>query len=124
MHGGASLEEILVPVITLTLKKQLDRIIKLLEPDSIQSDRHTGTTINLYISDVENTGNVSVMIGDRHYLATCKDATHYSVLLDDYKRAKKNISATIYDGENLIGNINFEIKGRTATVKNDFDALF
>ena len=124
VHGGASLEEILVPVITLTLKKQLDRIIKLLEPDSIQSDRHTGTTINLYISDVENTGNVSVMIGDRHYLATCKDATHYSVLLDDYKRAKKNISATIYDGENLIGNINFEIKGRTATVKNDFDDLF
>ena len=124
VHGGASLEEVLVPVITLTLKKQSDQIIKLLDPDSIQSDRHAGTTINLYISDVEHSGDVRIVIADKSYAATSKDATHYSVLLDDYKRAKKNVSASIYDGEDLIGNINFEIKGRTATVKNDFDDLF
>lgn len=124
VHGGASLEEVLVPVITLTLKKQSDQIIKLLNPESIQSDRHAGTTINLYISDVEHSGNVRIVIADKSYAATSKDATHYSVLLDDYKRAKKNVSASIYDGEDLIGNINFEIKGRTATVKNDFDDLF
>lgn len=124
VHGGASLEEVLVPVITLTLKKQSDQIIKLLDPDSIQSDRHAGTTINLYISDVEHSGDVRIVIADKSYAATSKDATHYSVLLDDYKRAKKNVSASIYDGEDPIGNINFEIKGRTATVKNDFDDLF
>lgn len=123
VHGGASLEEVLVPVITLTLKKQSDQIIKLLNSDSIQSDRHIGTTINLYISDVEHSGNVSIVIADKSYPAVCKDATHYSVLLDDYKRAKKNVSAAVYDGEDLIGNISFEIKGRTATVKNDFDDL-
>lgn len=124
VHGGASLEEVLVPVITLKLKKQSDQIIQILNPDSIQSDRHTGTTINLYISNVEHSGNVSVVISDKHYLAICKDATHYSVVLDDFKRAKKDITASVYDGEDLIGNICFEIKGRTATVKNDFDDLF
>lgn len=124
VHGGASLEEVLVPVITLTLKKQSDLIIRVLDADKIQSDRHAGTTIKLYISDVEHRYNVSLVIGDKTYRAECQDATHYSVLLDDYRRAKKNVSAEVYDGEDLIGNISFEIKGRTATVKNDFDDLF
>lgn len=124
VHGGASLEEVIVPVITLTLKKQSNQVIKLLNPDSIHSDRHAGTTINLYISDIEHSGNVSIVIADKSYPAICNDATHYSVLLDDHKRSKKNVSAAIYDGEDLIGNIVFEIKGRTATVNNDFDDLF
>ena len=124
VHGGASLEEVLVPVITLKLKKQSDQIIQLLNPDSIHSDRHAGTTINLYISDVEHSENVSVVISDKHYPAICKDATHFSVVLDDFKRAKKDIIASVYDGKDLIGNVSFEIKGRTATVKNDFDDLF
>lgn len=124
VHGGASLEEVLVPVITLTLKKQSDLVIKVLDADKIQSDRHIGTAIKLYISDVEHIYNVSLVIGDKTYRAECQDATHYSVLLDDYRRAKKNVSAEVYDGEDLIGSVNFEIKGRTATVKNDFDDLF
>lgn len=124
VHGGASLEEVLVPVITLTLKKQSDLVIKVLDADKIQSDRHMGTAIKLYISDVEHIYNVHLVIGDKTYRAECQDATHYSVLLDDYRRAKKNVSAEVYDGEDLIGSINFEIKGRTATVKNDFDDLF
>lgn len=124
VHGGASLEEVLVPVITLTLKKQSDLVIKVLDADKIQSDRHIGTAIKLYISDVEHIYNVSLVIGDKTYRAECQDATHYSVLFDDYRRAKKNVSAEVYDGEDLIGSVNFEIKGRTATVKNDFDDLF
>lgn len=124
VHGGASLEEVVVPVITLTLKRHSDQIIKLLNPDSIQSDRHAGTTITLYISDVEHSDRVCVVIGDKSYSAVCKDATHYTVMLEDYKRAKKNISAAIYDGEDLIGSVTFDIKGRAATVKNDFDDLF
>jgi hypothetical protein len=124
VHGGASLEEVLVPVITLKLKKQSDLTILVLNEDNIQSDRHAGTTIDIYISDVEHSSNVSIVIAGKPYHATKKDSTHYSVLLEDYKRAKKNISADIYDGEDLIGNVTFEIKGRTATVKNDFDDLF
>ena len=124
VHGGASLEEVIVPVITLTLKKQSDQIIKLINADSITSDRHAGTTITLDISDVENRNGISIVIGDKSYSAICKDATHYIVLLDDYKRAKKDVFATIYDGDNLIGDVVFEIKGRTATIKNDFDDLF
>ena len=123
VHGGASLEEVLVPVITLRLKKQSDLTIRILNEDKIQSDRHAGTTLNIYISDVEHSSNVSIVIAGKPYFATKKDATHYSVLLEDYKRAKKNVAADVYDGDDLIGNITFEIKGRAATVKTDFDDL-
>lgn len=124
VHGGASLEEVLVPVITLTLKKQADQIIKVLNPENIRSDRHNGTTINLYISDVEHKNSISAVIAGTPYPAVCNDATHYTIGLPDYKRAAKNVVASIYDGEDLIGSVTFEIKGRTATVKNDFDDLF
>ena len=124
VHGGASLEEVLVPVITLTLKKQADQIIKVLNPEDIRSDRHNGTTINLYISDVEHKNGISAVIAGTPYPAVCNDATHYTIVLSDYKRAAKNVVASIYDGEDLIGSVSFEIKGRTATVKNDFDDLF
>lgn len=123
VHGGASLEEVLVPVITLTLKKQTEQIIKILNAEGIQSDRHAGTTIKLYISDVEHSGNIKLVIGETSYCAICEDATHYSVVLHDIKRAKKGVSAAVYDGEDLIGNIVFDIKGRTAIVKDDFDDL-
>lgn len=124
VHGGASLEEVLVPVITLTLKKQSDQIIKLIDEDNIRSDRHQGTKIDLYISDVEYSDHVSISIGNKSYPAICKDSTHFSVILDDIRRGRKNVSADIYDGEDLIGNISFEIKGRVATEKKDFDDMF
>lgn len=124
VHGGASLEEVVVPVIALSLKKQNDLVIKLLNAESVYCDRHLGTTIQLYISDVENTGNVSVVIDEKRYSAMSSDTTHYVVPLHDIKRAKKNVSANIYDGDDLIGTVQFDVKGKMATVNNDFDDLF
>ncbi len=124
VHGGASLEEVVVPIITLSLKKQQDLVIQLLDADSIYCDRRTGTTIHLYISDVENVKNVSVVIGENRYIATGSDKTHYDVQLVDMRRAKKNTAAAVYDGDDLIGNICFDIKGKTAVISNDFDDLF
>lgn len=124
VHGGASLEEVVVPIITLSLKKQEDLVIRLLDADSIYCDRRTGTTIHLYISDVENVKNVSIVIGENRYIAIGSDKTHYDVQLVDMRRAKKNTAAAVYDGDDLIGNIYFDIKGKTAAISNDFDDLF
>ncbi len=124
VHGGASLEEVVVPVITLKLKKQSDLVvIKVIKPDSIYADRHDGTSINLYISDVETSENVSIVIGDKRYKAICKDATHFAVDMPDIKRAKKDISANVFDGDDLVGNVRFNVKGKMAAVVSDFDDL-
>ena len=124
VHGGASLEEVIVPIITLSLKKQCDLIIELLNADAIYCDRRLGTTIQLYISDADNTQSISVVIDEKRYAAKGSDKTHYEVNLYDMRRAKKNVSAAIYDGDDLIGTVHFDIKGKMATVNNDFDDLF
>lgn len=122
VHGGASLEEIVVPVITLTLKKQAGVQITVIHPDDITADRHDGVTLNLYISDVEWPDNISLVIEDESYRGKSEDGTHYTFGLKNIKRAKtKPYTADIFDGSDLIGSVFFKVKGKTATVKDDFD---
>ena len=123
VHGGASLEEVVVPIITLTLRKQTSLVLKVLRKNEIYADRHDGTEIMLYISEVENTQNVSIVIETNRYKAVKKDAKHYMVQMKDIRRSKKDVSAAVFDGDDLLGVINFSIRGKTATVKNDFDDL-
>ncbi len=122
VHGGASLEEIVVPVITLTLKKQTGVQIAVIHPDEITADRHDGVTLNLYISDVESPDNISLVIDDRSYQGKSDDGTHYTFGIKDIKRAKtKPYTADVFEKSDLIGRVSFKVKGKTATVKDDFD---
>lgn len=123
VHGGASLEEVLVPIITLKLKKQDAVDIRVLNSDNIQADRKKGTTVQIYISDVDNPKNISIVIGNTKYKAVGDDSTHYTVLLEDIKRSK-TCKADIYDGDNLLGNIEFKIKGKSGNVDSGFDSEF
>lgn len=123
VHGGASLEEVVVPVITLSLKRSIEVDIRVLNENKITADRHDGTYVEFYISYVENKENISIVIDGIKYNAVCKDENHYAVWLTDIKRQKK-CSAEIYDGSDLIGTVNLEIKGKTASVNSDFDDMF
>lgn len=122
VHGGASLEEIVVPVITLTLKKQTGIQIKVLRPDDITADRHDGVSLQLYISDVESLSETRIVVEDKTYSGKPIDSNHFVFHLKDIKRARtKPYSAEVFDGDDLIGNVSFKVKGKTATVKDDFD---
>jgi len=123
VHGGASLEEIAIPIITLKLRKQADINIRVLNAEKLLADRHKGTLVELYVSDVDHINNVYIVANGNKYIAKSKDATHYDVLLDDIKRAKE-CSAEVYDGEDLIGNIKLVIKGKTASINSEFDEIF
>lgn len=124
VHGGATLEEVVVPVITLALKKQSSLKIKLLYEDLIYCDRFLGTEISIYISDIENKKSVGIVIEGKRYQAQTDDGDHYKVVIPDIKRARKGISANVYDGDDLIGTIKFDVKGKIAKVNDDFDDLF
>ena len=110
MHGGASLEEIVVPVITLTLKKQTNVQITVLYPDNIIADRHNGVTLTLYISDVESPDSVRIVVDDKTYQGKTENGTHFVFELHDIKRAKtKPFSADVFDASDLIGTISLFI---------------
>lgn len=123
VHGGASLEEVLVPIITLKLKKQTAVDIRVLNSDNIQADRKKGTTVQIYISDVDNPQNISIVIGSTKYKTKGDDPAHYTVLLEDIKRSK-TCKADVYDGDNLLGNVEFKIKGKSGNVDSEFDSEF
>lgn len=122
VHGGASLEEIVIPVITLTLKKQKDVRIDIIRPDEIVADRHDGVILNLYITDIEYKDSVILVTDDKQYSGTPVDDTHFTFVLKEIKRARiQPYVADIFDGSDLIGSISFKVKGKTATIKDDFD---
>ena len=123
VHGGATLEEIVVPIITLKLKKNQDIDIRVLNENELKADRHDGTYVELYISNIENKENVSLVIEGTRYKAIGKDATHYAVWLTEIRR-QKTCTAEIFDGNDLIGTKELIIKGKTASVNSEFDDLF
>lgn len=123
VHGGASLEEIIVPVISLSLKKQSGITITVLNPNDIFADRHLGITVNVYISDVDHPNEISMIVGDKKYIGETQDGTHFSFIMADSKRAK-TFDAEIYDSSDLIGKIKFTAKGKTGSVNSDFEDLF
>lgn len=123
VHGGASLEEVLVPLITLKLRNQTALVVQLVDED-IRADRKAGTTFVVFISEVEHPNNVSVVIGGERYLAKRLNATHFEVTMPQQKRSKKDIRAEVFDGDDLIGNLAFDIKGKFGGAdKKEFDEL-
>lgn len=123
VHGGASLEEVVVPIITLSLKTSGKIDIRLLNKDAIFADVKNGASIEVYISDIINKNNVRIIVKDTQYMATCKDSTHFAFNLTNIKRSG-TYNAELYDGDSLIGSLEIKVKGKAGNIKSDFDDLF
>ena len=123
VHGGASLEETVIPIITLSLKNQAEIDIRVLNPDNIVVERKKGISFTLYISDIESTNQVKIVMNGKSYIAECTDKTHYKVINPDIKRSGK-YAADIFDGENLIGTVTINVKGAVGSANSGFDDLF
>lgn len=123
VHGGASLEEVLVPIITLTLKNQADVDVRLADNGDIFADKNTGVAFTVYISFVDNPGNVSLTVKGKNYPGTRQDDTHYIFHLSDIKRSG-TYNATVYDGQDEIKTLPFTVKSRIGTENADFDFDF
>jgi hypothetical protein len=119
VHGGASLEEVVVPIIELSLKDG-SVTVKLVD-EVVTVDYRTGTEIKLFFNALVQ--DVSVVLNGKSYSASRIDANHYSVKLPDTKRADE-YSADVYAGDNLIGKILFKAQGKSGKVNDAFDDLF
>lgn len=119
VHGGASLEEVVVPVIELTLKDG-STSVKLVN-EVVIVDFRAGTEIELFFNSPVQ--NVSVVINGVSYSALQIDANHYFVKLPDIKRAGE-YPADVYAGDNLIDKIVIKAQGKSGKIDDAFDDLF
>lgn len=119
VHGGASLEEVVVPIIELSLKNS-DIAVELVS-EFVTVDFRTGTEITLFFNSPVK--NVSVILNGKRYPALAIDGNHYRVALPDIKRAR-DYPADVYAGDNLIGKIQIKTQGKSGKVNDAFDELF
>lgn len=119
VHGGASLEEVVVPIIELSLKDG-SVTVKLVD-ETVTVDMRTGTEITLFFNAPVQ--NVSVVLSEKPYRALRIDDNHYSVKLPHTKRAG-DYPADVYVGDNLIGKIMIKAQGKSGKVNDAFDDLF
>jgi len=119
VHGGASLEEVVVPIIELSLKDG-SLTVKLVD-EVVTVDFRTGMEIKLFFNSPVQ--DVAVVLNGKTYPASQKDENHYAVKLPDTKRAG-DYPAEVYAGDNLIGKILIKAQGKSGKVNDAFDDLF
>ncbi len=120
VHGGATLEEVVVPVITLSLKDN-SIAIKMVE-ESVKADFKTGIVLTLYVNKNVHQP-INVLFKGKMYAGTQVDTNHYRVSIPDIKRASTNM-ADVLLGEDLVSHIVIKAVGKSASMNDDFDDLF
>ena len=123
VHGGATLEETVVPLITLSLKNINAVELQIINPDNIVIERKVGVRFMIYISEVESPLQVKVVYKEKSYQAEAVDSSHFRILIPEIKRSGKYL-LDIFEGENLLGQLTINVKGAVGTAKGEFDDLF
>jgi hypothetical protein len=119
VHGGASLEEVIVPVIELSLKDETIKV-KLTEK-TMMIDFQKGIEIELIFNSPVK--DVYIDLNGNRYEAQKIDSKRHKVHLADIKRAG-GYQANVFAGGSLIGQIDFKAQGRSAKLNEGFDKLF
>lgn len=123
VHGGASLEEVVIPIIEITLANP-DTSVEVIDNDKLFASFRKPLEFTLF-SKTE-LQRVSVVIkGVSTPLAAEKvDKNHYHIRTE-IKRPGKYL-ADVFDSDNLIGKINIDVLSETQKKSSgdDFDSMF
>jgi hypothetical protein len=119
VHGGASLEEVVVPIIELALKDS--SITVELVDFVVTASYRKNAEITLYSKSP--LAVVSVIVNGKRYPATKMDDHHYKVSLSDIKRAGE-YPADVYNNDDLIGKLTIKVHNESGKKNDAFDELF
>lgn len=98
-HGGATLEEVTVPIIEITYKNE-DIEVEILTTNIIVSFRKKA---EIQLFSKTKLDNVSVRIEGKYYDAKVLDDSRFKVTMPDLKQAKE-YSADVYSNNNLVAS--------------------
>lgn len=119
VHGGASLEEALVPIIEICLVNGIIELKNMTETAWSSWDEDPF----IEVFSPAQIGNMSLRFNGRLYSSTLVGSNIHKIVFDDFKRSG-TYTAEVLDGDNLIGNILFKIEKRSgksrATEEDEF----
>lgn len=122
VHGGATLEEVVVPVCLISLRNPNEKI-ELTSPEVVVSFRNPAQ-ITLYSHvDLSNVRIVLIREGKRNesYDANpVEDDRHFKVQLDDVKRAG-TYKIMVYSNDDFLGEFSFVAHSGSAKINKSFD---
>ena len=122
VHGGASLEEVVIPIIELTLANP-DIKVELVDDENIFASFRKKAEFVLFCKS--ELGNVSVIIKDKSYTAVKTDKNHHHIVTEITKAGE--YPAVVFDGDNLVGKITITVKSETrknSGADADFESMF
>ncbi len=121
VHGGASLEEVVVPVITCSLRDSSTRI-SVINLDSIKADYKTGISFEIFVNKKPH-ADISIGYGVKKYKTEKIDDQHFRVKINDITKAG-TYPMDVYIGEDLSDHLNVPVKSKSASMNSAFEDLF
>lgn len=110
-HGGATLEEVIVPVIILTAKAKEQQVF--FPEHAVKCSAKEGASIMLYANPPLHTPRL-VIAGNSYDGVFDGDKHNMRFVMPDIRR-KGTYSADVYDGDKKLETLEFETKRSTAT---------
>ena len=115
VHGGASIEEVVIPLIEFTLAGK--RVSVRNETPTVKLGNAETPLLKLFSPD--HLKDVSVVVEGVRYPATEEEQNGcYLVPLAGFKRAG-HYNGLVLEGDNEVASISFEAEGRAARIRND-----
>jgi hypothetical protein len=118
VHGGATLEEVTVPIITIS--KQKEQIeCKVIEKKPIMVSFKKKAILRLFVS--KKTNKLSIVVNSKTYSAIATDTPYvYVVEMLDIKNAGKYSFNVLFDGMLVAKGLSFEVKKEGASERKFF----
>jgi hypothetical protein len=123
VHGGASLEEVVIPIIEITLANP-DTSVEVIDDDKLIASFRKPLEFMLFSKTELQRVSVVIKGISTPFVAEKIDKNHYYIRTE-IKRPGKYLG-DVFDGDNLIGKININVLSETQKKNNgdDFDSMF
>ena len=118
VHGGASLEEVTIPIIEVSLAKEDIECFIVEECHTILVSFRKKAYIKLFVG--KHFDSISVIVEGRSYSTEQIDDYYYGVELPDIKKPQKYECDVIADGNIIACGLSFEVKKEGAVEKDLF----
>lgn len=120
VHGGASLEEVVVPLLIVSLREGALPNVRLVEGEMPTADARQGLSLCLFTDQPVSGQRLSILWEGVFYPGEQQDGQHFRVRIPGILHSG-TYPIEVYLGEDLLSRISVKAAGKGMQVNDDFD---